>query len=241
MDCINPPPLTDQVLVAFVEQAADPSVETHLAQCGPCRERAAALATEFHTLRRRLFRAACPAALELGEYQVGLTSSGRTAAIQQHVQTCSHCTHELNQLNAFHQEVTAAGEPGLLLRMQSQIEILIAQLIDTLVGSSSRSPALAGLRGDTPQQWHYAAGDWQVILDVQPDPGQVGRSGILGLVLGPELSPSMTAQLWQADQLLATSQVDDLGNFIFSALTPGVYDLTLRAATVEIQIPALVV
>jgi hypothetical protein len=242
MDCISPPPLSDGQLGAYIAGDADPVTTAHLAHCTYCRERARAFARINQQLAAHLYRADCPSSLVLGEYELGLLPAEQTLAIQQHLQLCPHCPRELAQLNGFLAAVAPDLEPDPLQVIGQRVRMLIAELVDRAAGLTNAgglAPALAGLRGDAVEQLAYQAEEFQIILETQPDPTQSGRTTLLGLLLGADQPQTLVAHLRQADLPIETAPVDELGNFIFSALPAGQYDLLLSGDDVEVHIPAL--
>ena len=130
--------------------------------------------------------------------------------------------------------------------------------------------AAAGVRGDAGAHLVYAVDDVQVILDVQADAQQPAYRVLLGLLLGLADPQQITAHLWRAEQpvagghihatphidrwpvqtgnqgeeqakAVATTTVDELGNFVITALTPGVYDLILSSDKTEVHIQTLLI
>jgi hypothetical protein len=49
----------------------------------------------------------------------------------------------------------------------------------------------------------------------------------------------MLAGLWRSGEKLASTQLDELGNFTLEAPAPGVYDLILTHSAVEIHVQEL--
>ena len=88
------------------------------------------------------------------------------------------------------------------------------------------APAYAGIRGEAAGPAIYEAGESQVMLTAQPSGAAAGRYELLGLLVGPEPA-GLTANLWQGEDLIATVPVDEGGNFVFSNLAPGGYELII--------------
>jgi hypothetical protein len=61
---------------------------------------------------------------------------------------------------------------------------------------------------------------------------------LLGLVTGLE-SGGFTIQARLAGEIVATAPVDEIGNFIIPLLAPGLYELTLIGASIEVRIQSL--
>jgi hypothetical protein len=64
--------------------------------------------------------------------------------------------------------------------------------------------------------------------------GQPGRV-VAGLVVGPVDFTRAEASM-DADGMSSTSPINDLGNFLFSEVTPGVHHLTIRLPATGLQI-----
>lgn len=84
----------------------------------------------------------------------------------------------------------------------------------------------------------YQANGGQVIIEFQEDAENPGRKMLFGLISGFEQSTLMV-QLWAEDGSLRAAHADEIGNFVFSGLTPGVYKLKVITKDVEVHIPQL--
>lgn len=189
-----------------------------------------------YQLTTRLYRIICPDPLSLGEYQIDLLPSAQNKQIKQHLKHCPHCRQEIINLENYLPDPLLDHRPSLSQR----IKIWIAERV-----SPEPMPALTGmpafaLRGEAEDAGplFYQAGDVQLTLEIRDDPEHPGYKTILGLVLGTALS-EMAAHLWQEGRPLATNQVDELGNFIFSQLAAGQYELILAGPDMEIHVQDL--
>lgn len=243
MICANNPPLDDVELLMTLDGEASREVEMHVSQCPQCQERAAQLAAAQRLAAVRLFRAACPSALELGEYHLGILPAAKTIAVQQHVTLCPHCAEELAQLTAFMDSPDPYLHPAPWTALRQRVTVLVARLASGmqaggLFGPSALAPALAGLRGDSGGPLIYEAGDAQIVLEIQRDGQRAGRHALVGLVMGLE-DQARQATLWREEQQVASVAVDDLGNFTFDDLAPGLYELILAGTQDEVHIQSL--
>lgn len=248
MVCVRSPKLSDGELLAYLAGDADPSAIAHLAECTLCRQRANLLATQEKQLMTSLYRAQCPSSLTLGEYHIGFLSTTETRAIDLHVLHCPHCHRELQLLTAYLTAVSPTLETATAPTLWDRSRVLVARLVEELPNLSALNGltagsalAVAGLRGQVGDQLVYAVDDVQVIIDVQPDLQALTQRMLLGLLLGVPTPQNVTAQLWRADQPVATTVVDELGNFIIAALTPGTYDLILSDGQTEVHVRALMI
>jgi hypothetical protein len=76
------------------------------------------------------------------------------------------------------------------------------------------------------------------VIEVQDDVEQMGLKTLLGLVTGLETS-EFSIQVSQGDSVIATSSIDEIGNFIISHLSPGHYKLILMGPNMEIHVQSL--
>lgn len=248
MACVRSPKLSDGELLAYLAGEADSKITAHLDECNLCRQRAATLAKQERQLRASLYRSQCPPSLTLSEYHIGFLSAAETRDIDRHLQHCLHCRQELQRLTAYLAAVSSTLdiEPSQTLWERSRI--LVARLVEELPNLSaltglptSGTLAAAGVRGDSGDQVVYMVDDVQVIIDVQTDAQQPALRMLLGLLLGLAEPQAVTAHLWRADQPVAMTTVDELGNFIITALLPGTYDLILSDDKTEVHVQALLI
>jgi Putative zinc-finger len=242
MTCTFPPPLSDAQLLTYLDGAANGEISTHLAGCAACQARAQELDRLQTRLTAGLFRVTCPPSLTLGEYEAGLLEPAEAAVIRQHLTHCPHCARELGELQGYLRLLPPVFAAERWQQLQRQTRVLVARLVEafsTLGGGLS--PVPVGIRGEQAAQLVYEAEDVQVILEVQPDAEQADRRVILGLVLGFEPGLEVRAQLWQQEELMATTLVDELGNFVLSGLVPGQYELIVSGGGLDVHIQELAV
>jgi len=237
MTCTSPPELADWELLTFIDDQANHRVATHLEHCQHCLEKAHRLARLQNRLTAILYRLSCPPPIELGKYYLGLLPATGAIAVAQHLVKCPHCTRETAQLESFMADLAPELELSFLDRLKGQFkERIRVRLARPVLGGTT--PAFGGVRGDQEGPLVYQADEVQVIIEVQDDSEQPGHKFLVGLVTGMD-APYLQACLWRFDQPVATTAVDDLGNFIFLNLAPGSYVLTLSSPDAEIHIPAL--
>lgn len=187
------------------------------------------------TLAANLYRLDCPDSLTLGEYQLGELPAEDAGQILAHVRICPNCTRELNALQQFLVDVQPAAGGSLVERARIWIAQRLPRAGETAVGQ----PAFA-VRGDDAGPLMYEAGEVQLTLEVRDDPDGPGLKSILGLLFGAE-PIELTALLWQDGRPAAETAVNDLGNFVFHSLSPGVYDLILTGADLAIHVQDLTI
>ena len=189
-------------------------------------------------------RRSCPPADELGEYQLGLLSSRRTARVSSHLREgCPHCRHELAQLRSFLGELAPEPKAAPAEAALDRVHVAIARLVsggrDLLrTALPGWEPAYAGVRGGGEEPALYEAGQAWVIAEPQPDAGAPGRRVLTGLVAGVDPA-DFTAYVWQDGELIAAAPHDEGGNFVVTDLARGGYELLLAGPDREIYIEEL--
>lgn len=118
------------------------------------------------------------------------------------------------------------------------------RLIAILTFDSALQPTLAGVRAGEAsgaRQFVFSVEPADVVLNLQPHPGEQ-KIDLLGQILpNNAATPLQTfaVQLQQGDQEIAIAMSDELGEFVFTALSPGNYELVLSADNLEIDVPSL--
>lgn len=229
-NCIFPPELDDKQLLMYQE---DPGVnqETarHLEKCAYCRNKLEELDHLEKHVKRHLYRASCPPPEALGEYHLRLLRASQMMIIGQHVRECPYCVKEITDLRKYLSELS---QPGLL----DSVKVFIADLIS----GTPTTPAYGGLRGNSKQSERYQADDVPIIIGVHDDKDHPGLKTVLGLIPGIGLR-GFKVEMYQAGNLIASTLVDEIGNFLFTRLVPGLYELVLPGLDAQIRIPSVIV
>jgi hypothetical protein len=204
-------------------------IAEHLEKCSYCREKAEALAHFQDRMGALLYRSACPSPVELGEYHLHLLRASQMLLIGQHLRECPYCTKEIADLNNYLSELS---QPSLL----ESVKVFIAELMS----GTPTTPAFGAVRGDAKQPERYQADDIPIIIAVDEDKDHPGFRTVLGLIPGISLR-GFTIEMYQAENLIASTLVDEIGNFLFTQLVPGLYDLVLPGLDAQIRIPSVIV
>lgn len=237
MKCITSPALDDTQIISYVEGEADDIVVAHIKECLFCSERANRWTLLQNGLREQLYRVTCPTPMELGDYHLGFLPDSQKLVVAQHVRACPLCRREVAELEEFLAE--SSPQPGFL----ESIEVLVASLVngpgmDQDHPEPSSAPTFTGLRGEGEEPFVYQAGQIRIMIEVQDDVEQMGLKTLLGLVTGLETN-EFTIQVGQGDQLITTTSVDEIGNFMIPHLSPGHYKLILTGPNMEIHVQSL--
>lgn len=192
---------------------------------------------EEDQLTERLYRRFCPDPVELGEYSLQMLAQDRMTAIRLHLETCPHCRDELSQLQNYLEDLAPSLEYSLLEKVKIWIARQLPEVPQAGLGMAP-AYALRGRQESGEESLSYQAGEALVSLERQSDPDLPGKKTILGLVSGTGLV-NLQAILWQNGQRLSETGVDEIGNFVFSHLEQGQYELILASPDVEIHIQEL--
>ena len=126
-----------------------------------------------------------------------------------------------------------------------KLKRLVAQLDPQASGLGTQQPALA-FRGAAARPLDfYQAEDIRVVVGLEADGLRAGRKMLLGFTArqGQPLESLSGAyvQLSHRGETLALEQVDTLGNFVFSDLSSGEYELMLVTDKEQVVIEAIVI
>lgn len=168
-------------------------------------------------LRRSLYRFDCPDAQTLGDYQLELLEPAERVRIAAHARDCDACSDELQTLRAYlATRIVIADSP------MAQVRRFIATLFTPAAGL-----AYMGLRG--------AADDTTRIFEAHDVTVSVGRAKTSGSLLGLVVPSGMfnpadalegrEVRLLPRDGEPLLTRLDDLGNFQFADVGPGLYAL----------------
>ena len=118
---------------------------------------------------------------------------------------------------------------------------LLQRLVATLTFDSNLRPALGLRAAAAPQsqrQLVYSTDAADVALHVRPHPRD-GRFDLNGQIFPANGADSGTfgVQLLEGASEVATTATNDLGEFAFEAVSPGVYDVLASNERVEIRVP----
>lgn len=92
--------LSDDNILAILDDTAPPSLGVHLVRCKSCAARAAELMNFERHLRQWLYRALCPTSMDLLAYMQRKLNPGQFIRISEHLIDCDDCVNELHMLEA---------------------------------------------------------------------------------------------------------------------------------------------
>jgi hypothetical protein len=230
MECIAPDEITEEELLAYGDGEADEIAVEHIARCPYCAERALALATDQLALRILFHRVECPDAHTLGEFHLGLLTADEG------------CTTEVKDLDSFLQEVPIAL---VVPPVQGQVKRLVARLAPSPPDQATQQPALAFRGAAAAPPDVYQAENIRMVVGLEADGLHAGRKMLLGFTTREgkpiEGLTGARVQLIRRGQTVAMEQVDTLGNFMFSDLSSGEYELVLFTDREQVVIETILI
>jgi hypothetical protein len=253
MECSEPGTIRDEELLAYLAgEIVRPGVQQHLARCQGCSAKLADYRRVERSLTRKLYRWDCPPNQTLGEYQLGLLNNERATAIKLHVSSCVLCAVEIATLSQF-----LANDPLLVERVSVQTSSLsnhhVAQAakpatgrLRDVSGAHIRrviatylppQPRLAYQREVASTEiWprSYSAEDFNISIQLDRGASRRDSLQLIGFVTrkGSSLESLQGIPVVLSSQTNAMykQNIDELGNFVFSSISPATYML-------EIQLP----
>ncbi len=221
INCVFPPELDDQQLLAYLDGEADEKIASHLKGCVYCRQKAETLDRLQKRLITQLYRLTCPSPIELGEYHLHMLPASQMLVIGQHLRQCPHCAREIAQLESFLNDRTLAPKDSLLGRAK----LLVARLVGG--GELTFTPTPAALRGEGKGPITFAAEGIIIVLDIQAT--TEGKVNILGQIAADDQDDWTGAlvELRRENLLQLSTTVDDLGAFRCEGVIPSQQELRI--------------
>jgi anti-sigma factor RsiW len=217
MKCITSPALENVEIARYVDGEADEAVVVHIQQCPFCSERARQWTLLQNRLKKQFYRVNCPTPMQLGDYHLGLLPAPQALVISGHLRECLLCKREVAVLEDFLNSL--APESGLF----GAAKVLVARLM----GSQAENGLAPALRGEAKGPLTFEADGIVIVLDIQPT--KEGKASIFGQVAADDQDQWTGAlvELRKDDQLQASTEVDDLGTFQYTSVTPGGQELRI--------------
>jgi hypothetical protein len=263
MECSEPGVIRDEELLAYLAgDRVRPVVEQHLARCQHCSTQVAEYRGLERSLIKRFYRWDCPPNQILGEYQMGLLSNEAAAVVSTHLNRCVLCVEEVATLTEF-----LANDPMFVPPIAVQASShnnhnnTVQDVKRVLDGLRDRSTAharriIAALLPPRPRLayqrnltssgvWprRYTAEDFSISIQVERGISRNNALQLIGFVTRKgtalEALQGMPVLLSSHTSAIYTQNVDELGNFVFSSISPATYTLELQLPDSTIVIEQL--
>ncbi|GAC1423062.1 MAG: hypothetical protein PVS3B3_33580 [Ktedonobacteraceae bacterium] len=256
MECSNPGAIREEELFAYLEgESVRPVVRQHLVTCQYCSSQAKTYQRLELKLIKNLYRWDCPPNQVLGDYQFGMLSPQQSIEVGNHISMCVLCKAEIAQLTEFlandpvlvPQNHSVARPAVNAIRPVQEAKRALEHLRDTsLVGVRRilatlvpQQPRTASQRNGTQQiaAWprRYSAEDVNVSIQVERGTAYKDTLQVIGFVArkGTTLealdgTPVKLIQQSATSMIEEAEPIDDLGNFVFSAVVAGTYMMEIH-------------
>jgi hypothetical protein len=251
MECSEPGTIRDEEILAFLAgERVRPGVQQHLANCHVCSAKLADYRRMDLSITRKLYRWDCPPNQVLGEYQLGLLKNESATAVKLHLNSCILCTAEMASLSQF-----LANDPMLVERVsvrpssfnhhhsQQEAKRLVGHLRE--VSGSKIRRVIAAFQAPQPrfayqrevastEVWprSYAAEDLSISIQLVRGVSRRDSLQLIGFVtrkgIGLDSLQGMPVVLSSQTNAVHKQTIDELGNFVFSSISPAIYTLELQ-------------
>lgn len=254
MDCSHDFALHDEELLRFAldDEPLPPETQAHLEQCEICRQRLALMRRLNSALVGRFYRRLCPSGTEISLYCEDLLPPDERMRIANHVLDCPLCAVEVADTRRFMRNtsfapVTGSSPFAALRRVIGTLTRQQAQLV--MRGEASSVPENAW-----PRQYRADGID----LSLHLTRSSAGEHVLIGILTSIDSEESVDmfegarAELYSGSSItdieqqtipepLRHTQVDDLGNLIFTAVPNGVYILCIHLPEQDVVIEQITI
>jgi hypothetical protein len=262
MECSEPGTIRDEELLAYLAgERVRPGVQQHLARCQSCSAKLTDYRRMELSLTRKLYRWDCPPNQVLGEYQLGLLSNERATAVQLHLSSCVLCSVEMATLSQF-----LANDPLLVERVSVQPSSLnnhhsprevkplagrlrdksgtqIRRVIATFLPPQPRFAYQREVASTEVWPRSYSAADFSISIQLERGTSRRDSLQLIGFVtrkgIRLEALQGIPVVLSSQTNAVYKQNIDELGNFVFSSISPATYTLELQLPDSTIVIEKL--
>lgn len=216
MVCSVPPALSDEQLIAALEDEVDAAIKEHLAQCPECRGRLEHMRISQTRLKQKLFRWDCPSSVVLRDYALGLLAEAEHAAAERHINGCPRCQDELRLLDAFLNQddspgsVSAAASAAAELPRRRRPGELYAQMPPQ--DQAFLSAGWRGLEQERPIIAEFENAAVMLRFEHDETTNEWALAGVLN-VADLDRWVGALVELYQENKLRTMALVDDFGAF----------------------------
>ena len=207
--------VNNTLLIEYLDSTADAWVAAHILRCPSCRERVATWSQAQDDLGKLLNPIACPSNTELGEYYLSMLSLERGHEMFLHLKTCLECQDDIDSLASFVDDQTPAS-----------------QILYPFIASTTARQMLA-YRDSSPthaNEFTYQIEEAEINISIQESTLKANHHTLLGLATGVKTGTRASADLIPSGSvdLLLTTPINPLGDFVISDIPSGKYELQIN-------------
>ena len=242
MDCMDSLAPNDEALLSFAlgEEPLPEEAKRHLEQCAVCQERLARY-RETHTfLVSHLYRHSCPDATQLSFYCADLLPADEKMHIATHLLECPLCSAEVAETRRFlADELLPVPLP---VSLPTKLRRIFATLVKQQAQLVLRGERHDGAANAWPRQYRAdfvdislhlsraSSGDYillGIMTNVDTEENVDAFTSVQANLYKASAFSTMKGEDAQQGEPLLTTEVDDIGNIVFSAVPAGDYVLEI--------------
>ena len=252
MECSEPGTIRDEELLAYLAgERVRPVVQQHLLRCQRCSSLLANYRRMELSLTSKLYRWDCPSNLTLGEYQLGLLDKEDVTTVKLHLSQCVLCAAEVATLTEY-----LANDPMLVERVSVQTSsqnnhnhvpqeakrlvnhlrdrsgTQVRRIVATLLPPQPRFAYQRNAASAEIWPRSYTAEGFSISIQIERGTSHRGPLQLIGFVTrrGATLGSlqGIPVVLSAQPSTVYTQNIDELGNFVFSSVSPATYTLELQ-------------
>jgi anti-sigma factor RsiW len=241
MDSPHASALTGEELLSFAldENALPAEKQAHLQECPVCQQRLAAYTRLDEALAARFYRRFCPDAMQISLYCEDLLPADERMRLASHILDCPLCAAEVAETRRFMRDAPLKPEAGFapLSAARRVIGVLTRQQAQLVTrGEESTMPENAWPRQyradslDLSLHLTRASNGDQLLLGILTGAGNEESVDMFEGARAELCAGSFLTDIEQPSSLQSVrqTQVDDLGNLVFSAVPNGHYVLVIH-------------
>ena len=217
--------LTDVQRMQYLDGTADAEVSAFIVNSAYERARVAALANALTALHKQINPHACPKELALGEYFLDTLAFEESVDIALHVQNCIACQQRLKNLACV---LDVEQRQRLFLypdRVQNQ-GLVVTRSVGTVINST----------------YSFHINEAEINLSFRQSRTHRGHTDLWGLLTGLEIDTPLSAELRPINNGASVSTaIQSLGEFSFTQITNGEYELVIRSDTIDYVLRNIVI
>ncbi|QBD81434.1 hypothetical protein EPA93_37860 [Ktedonosporobacter rubrisoli] len=256
MDCLHSMAPDDEALLRYVldNEPLPKFAKVHIEQCAICQQRLDDFRRPHDFLLSRLYRSQCPDVTALNHYCAGLLPADEVVAIAEHVEQCPLCANEVAEIHQVLADFEPFPQTTSENKLYTGLRCIFAQLVPWQPQFVTRGEPANVNEPSWPRQ--YRAESMNISLHLSRSAS--GETLLLGLFSSTDPAEStedlegLTVKLARTVGTQARqdevnghhmppmfTQVDDLGNIVFKAVSPGMYTLSVYLPDAELVITGL--
>lgn len=244
LKCIQPDEIEDSDLVAYIDGEALPATIAHIEACAFCQQEVNQLLRVDLLLREAAYRENCPEPDELWLYTNGMLYSEKVQTLSLHIEECRYCQQDVQQLGTavFNYDSPAQPADASATSWLSSLRATGKEILQAIV----QPPLQPGIvmRGEADESVVYRVGSFQVVLSKEAAAPAAESWQIEGQLINEEEPDALlngTAIAWHGDEIVARTEVDEVGYFQFANLRSGQYNIYLELANILLSLPDLTI